>query len=136
MLANVQEVKFPVRGDERGRLVIQESMSELIPFEIKRTFFIFDTTPGTVRGRHAHHKNQQMLICVSGSCVISCEMPDGTRSDHLLNWPDKGLLVEGMVWHKMKDFSKDAILLVLSSEHYDEGDYIRKYEDFKRICGR
>lgn len=136
MLANVAEIRFPTRGDDRGRLIIQEGMSELVPFEIKRTFFIFDTTPGTVRGKHAHHKNRQMLICVAGSCVISCEMPDGTRSDHLLNWPDKGLLIEGMVWHEMKEFSKDAILLVLASEHYDESDYVRKYEDFKRICGR
>lgn len=133
MLANVAEVKFPTRGDERGRLIIQEGMSELVPFEIKRTFFIFDTTPGTVRGKHAHHKNRQMLICLSGSCVISCEMPDGTKSDHLLNWPDKGLLIEGMVWHEMKEFSKDAILLVLASEHYDESDYVRKYEDFKSV---
>lgn len=130
MLANVQEVKFPTLGDERGRLVVQESMSERVPFEIKRTFFIFDTTPGTVRGNHAHHKNRQLLICVSGACTIKCEMPDGTKTEHRLDWPDKGLLVEGMVWHTMEEFSKDAVLLVLASEHYDEADYIRRYDDF------
>lgn len=134
MLANVQEVKFPTRGDERGRLVIQEGMSDLVPFEIKRTFFIFDTTPGTVRGNHAHYKNRQMLICVSGACTICCEMPDGTKSSYRLDWPDKGLLIEGMVWHDMREFSKDAVLLVLASEHYNEQDYIRHYEDFKRIA--
>lgn len=134
MLANVQEVKFPTRGDERGRLVIQEGMSDLVPFEIKRTFFIFDTTPGTVRGNHAHYKNRQMLICVSGACTICCEMPDGTKSSYRLDWPDKGLLLEGMVWHDMREFSKDAVLLVLASEHYNEQDYIRHYEDFKRIA--
>ena len=112
MLANVREVTFPVKGDERGRLVIQESLSEIVPFEIRRTFFIFDTTPGTVRGNHAHHKNRQMLICTSGACTISCEMPDGTKSSHRLDWPNKGLLIEGMVWHEMKEFSKDAVLAV------------------------
>lgn len=135
MLANVQEVKFPVRGDERGRLVIQESMSEFVPFEIRRTFFIFDTTPGTVRGKHAHHKNRQMLICVSGACTIVCEMPDGTKTTHRLDWPDKGLLIEGMVWHEMKEFSKDAVLLVLASEHYDEADYIRDHCEFLKSIG-
>ena len=130
MLANVQEVKFPTLGDERGRLVVQESMSERVPFEIKRSFFIFDTTPGTVRGNHAHHKNRQMLICVSGACTIKCEMPNGAKNEYRLDWPDKGRLIEGMVWHTMEEFSKDAVLLVLASEHYDETDYIRRYDDF------
>lgn len=133
MLANVKEVKFPTRGDERGRLIVQEGGGDLVPFEIKRTFFIFDTTPGIVRGNHAHHKNRQMLICTSGACTIDCEMPDGTKTSHRLDWPDKGLLVEGMVWHQMKEFSKDAVLLVLASEHYDESDYIRSYDEFLKM---
>ena len=120
MISNVQNVKFPVRGDERGKLVIQEGLSNAVPFEIKRTFFIFDTTPGTIRGSHAHYRNRQLLICVSGACTIKCEMPDGSKSEYRLDWPDKGLLVEGMVWHTMEEFSKDAVLLVLASEHYDE----------------
>ena len=134
MFANVIEVKFPTLGDERGRLVVQEAMSERVPFEIRRSFFIFDTTPGTIRGNHAHYKNRQLLICVSGACTIKCEMPDGTKSEYRLDWPDKGLLVEGMVWHTMEEFSKDAVLLVLASEHYDEADYVRSYDEFKRLC--
>lgn len=135
MFANVKEVTFPILGDGRGRLVVQEGMGDFVPFEIKRTFFIFDTTPGTVRGSHAHHRNRQLLICVSGACTIKCEMPDGTKSVHRLDWPDKGLLVEGMVWHTMEEFSKDAVLLVLASEHYDEADYVRDYAIFKQLCG-
>ena len=133
MLANIKEVSFPVYGDERGRLIVQESLSESVPFEIRRTFFIFDTTQGTVRGKHAHRKNRQLLVCVSGACSISCEMPDGSNTEYRLDGPDKGLLIEGMVWHEMKDFSKDAVLLVLASEHYDESDYVRRYEDYRRI---
>ena len=136
MLANIKELLLPTLGDERGHLVVQESLSELVPFEIKRTFFIFDTTPGTVRGKHAHHRNRQILICVSGACTIECEMPDGIKSFHRLDWPNKALLLEGMVWHEMKEFSKDAVLLVLASEHYDETDYVRSYDEFKRVSKR
>ena len=108
-------------------------MSEDVPFEVKRMYYIFDTTPGTVRGNHAHKALKQMLICVSGACTIVCEMPDGTKSEHRLDWPDKGLLIEGLVWRQMKDFSKDAVLIVLASEHYDESDYIRNYTVFKKL---
>lgn len=134
MIANINEIRFPIRGDERGRLIVQEGMSEFVPFEIKRTYFIFDTTPGVVRGNHAHHRNRQMLICVIGACTICCELPNGTKSTYRLDCPNKGLLIEGMVWHDMREFSKDAVLLVLASEHYDETDYVRSYDDFKSIC--
>ena len=130
MLANVKEVTFAERGDERGKLIALEALSAAVPFEVKRVYFIYDTTPGTVRGKHAHRQLRQMLICVSGACTIECEMPDGTKSEYRLDWPNKGLLIEGMVWHNMKEFSKDAVLLVLASEHYDEADYVRDYRVF------
>ena len=131
MLANVQEVTFAEHGDDRGKLIALETLSEAVPFEVKRVYFIYDTTTGTVRGKHAHRQLRQMLICVSGACTIECEMPDGTESEYRLGWPNKGLLIEGLVWHNMKEFSKDAVLLVIASEHYDEADYIRGYEVFK-----
>lgn len=136
MDAKVNEVKFLPKGDERGQLIALEEVSEQIPFEVKRLYYIFDTTPGTVRGNHAHKSLKQMLICVSGACTIACEMPDGTKSEHRLDWPDKGLLIEGHVWRQMKDFSKDAVLIVLASEHYDEADYIRDYQVFLKECSR
>ena len=61
---------------------------------------------------------------------------DDARVLELSVWPDRGLLIEGLVWRNMKDFSKDAVLLVLASEHYDEADYIRNYEGFSRLKGR
>ena len=136
MLANVQEVTFIEHGDARGKLIALEMFSDVVPFEMKRVYFIYDTTPGTVRGKHAHRQLRQVLICVSGACTIECEMPDGTKSEHRLDWPNKGLLIEGLVWRNMKDFSKDAVLLVLASEHYDEADYIRDYEVFRREAQR
>jgi len=133
MFANVQEVVFAEHGDVRGKLIALETLSSVVPFEVKRVYFIYDTTPGTVRGKHAHRQLRQMLLCVSGACTIECEMPDGTKSKHRLDWPNKGLLVEGMVWHNMKEFSKDAVLLILASEHYDEADYIRDYVAFRQL---
>ena len=126
----VREIKFPQHGDERGKLIALEALSELVPFDVKRVYYIFDTTPGTVRGKHAHRVLKQLLICVSGACTIECEMPDGVKSEYRLDLPDRGLLIEGLVWRNMKEFSKDAVLLVFASEHYDETDYIRDYHTF------
>ncbi len=136
MNPKAQELTFSQHGDERGQLIALEALSDLVPFEVKRVYYIFDTTPGTVRGNHAHRELKQVLICLSGACTIVCEMPDGVKSEYRLDWPNKALLIEGMVWRQMKDFSKDAVLLVLASEHYDESDYLRKYDDFLKECGR
>ena len=131
MLQNVQRINLVTKGDERGRLIALEALSEQMPFEVKRAYYIFDTTPGTVRGKHAHRVLRQMLICVSGSCVIRCDKGDSSGPvDYLLDWPDQGLLLEGMVWHDMLHFSKGAVLLVFASAHYDPSDYIRDYDLF------
>lgn len=136
MDAKVREIQFVPKGDERGQLIALEALSEQVPFEVKRVYYIFDTTPGTIRGNHAHKNLKQVLICVSGACTIVCEMPDGTRTEHRLDWPNRGLVIEGLVWRQMKDFSKDAVLIVLASEHYDEADYIRDYNQFRKECAK
>lgn len=124
------------RGDARGKLIPLEEGGVEAPFDVKRVYYIFDTTPGTVRGKHAHRRLKQLLVCVSGACTITCELPDGTRGEHRLDRPTKGLVIEGVVWREMKDFSTDAVLMVLASEHYDPTDYIRDYGQFKKECGR
>ena len=134
MNACIREMELESFGDTRGQLIPLEGLSDHVPFDVKRVYYIFDTTPGTVRGNHAHKTLKQVLICVSGACTVVCEMPDGTRSEHRLDWPTKGLLVEGLVWREMKDFSKDAVLLVLASEHYNPDDYIRDYAAFRQAA--
>ena len=136
MMTSVKEITLESHGDERGKLIPLEASGVDVPFEVKRVYYIFDTTPGTVRGRHAHRRLSQVLVCVSGACTVVCELPDGTRSEHRLDWPTKGLVIEGVVWREMKDFSKDAVLMVLASEHYDPADYIRDYDQFRKECGR
>lgn len=126
----VKWLDFPPLGDERGSLVALEA-NETVPFEIKRVYYLFGTKNGVTRGLHAHLDLKQVLLCVTGSCKILLD--DGVvRQSVLLDSPTKGLLVESLVWREMSEFSSDCVLLVLASHHYDETDYIRNYDDFKR----
>ena len=125
----VKVVQLQPIGDATGSLIALESSTKNIPFEIKRVYYIFDTTPGTIRGNHAHKELKQILIALSGSCTVVCD--DGEkRKEYTLDWPSKGLYIEGMIWREMKNFSKGSVLMVLASEKYDEGDYIRNYDTF------
>ena len=107
----------------RGTLTVIE---KLIPFEIKRVFYIYGVDD-SVRGKHRHHTTVQAAVCISGSCVVSNN--DGNkRENFLLDSPDKCLILEPQDWHMMHDFTADAILLVLASTHFDPADYI--YEEY------
>ena len=124
----IKWIDFPALGDERGSLVALEA-EKSVPFVIKRVYYIFGTKAGVSRGFHAHKKLQQVAICITGNCRMILD--DGQqRSEVLLNSPNKGLVIGDLVWREMHDFSKDCVLLVLASEHYDESDYIRNYDDF------
>ena len=126
----IQFVELPNLSDDRGGLVAIEANKE-ISFNIKRVYYIFATKSEVVRGCHAHKQLQQLLICVSGSCRMVLD--DGMRRESvILNAPDKGLLINNLVWREMHEFSEDCILLVLASEYYDENDYIRDYDAFLR----
>ncbi|MCZ8531809.1 sugar 3,4-ketoisomerase [Psychrobacillus psychrodurans] len=122
-----KQLAFDVISDKRGSLVSLES-NRNIPFDIKRLYYIYGTSDQP-RGFHAHKALRQVLICVKGSCKILLD--DGIEKRvYELNLPNKGILVEKMVWREMYDFSEDCVLLVLASEYYDEKDYIRDYSDF------
>lgn len=122
------EVKLDIIGDERGSLVVVEEL-DAIPFELKRIFYMYGNGPEIRRGFHAHRESKQMLVCVSGSCKVLTEGTDGLKTV-LLDSPDKGLYLEGLVWHEMFDYSDDGVLLVMADRPYDESDYVRKYQDF------
>ena len=124
----IKTYRFPPHGDERGQLVALEAMED-IPFQVKRVYYIYDTLPGVVRGKHAHRCLEQILVCVHGSCKVALE--DGQeRREILLDDPTLGLYISNDTWREMYDFSEGAVLLVLASEHYDEADYIRDYTQF------
>lgn len=119
---------FQPHGDERGQLVALEEYKE-VPFKIKRVYYMYDMSPRIVRGRHAHKNLQQILICIHGSCKILLD--NGSEKKVVpLEKPYEGLYVANNMWREMYDFSKDAVLMVLASELYDENDYIRNYDEF------
>jgi len=127
----VKVLKYTTKGDNRGSLIALEENST-IPFGVKRVYYIFNTRKNERRGYHAHINLKQVAICVKGSCKFLID--DGCeRQTILLDSPEKGLLIEGLVWREMYDFSSDCVLLVLASELYDEDDYIRDYQKFMDI---
>lgn len=124
-------ITFSPKGDQNGLLIALENNIN-IPFTIKRCYFIYGTKEGVIRGKHAHLNLKQILICVSGSVDIYCEYLNHKEIFHL-NSPKQGLYLDSLIWHEMHNFSKDAVLLVLANDFYNEKDYIRNYEDFKKI---
>jgi len=123
-------IDFQSLGDERGSLVAVEiGQEKAVPFAIRRVYYIYRTELGISRGFHAHKALRQVAIPVAGRCRMVLD--DGFRQEDVwLDNPTRGLLIDSMMWREMHDFSKDCVLLVLASEHYDEGDYIRDYKQF------
>lgn len=125
---DIKLIPLQAHGDERGSLIALEEENN-IPFEIKRVYYMFNTIEGVRRGLHAHRKLKQIAIAVRGSCRFVLD--DGReRVEILLDNPCQGLLIDSCIWREMYDFSKDCVLMVLADSHYDENDYIRKYEEF------
>lgn len=125
-------LEFRETGDERGQLVVVEGMED-IPFEIKRVFYIYGSDSTVVRGQHANRRTEFVLINVAGNSKVRVKDGKGNEGIFLLNRPHTGIYLPNMVWKEMYDFSEDSVLLVLASEHYDEGEYIRNYEEFCRL---
>ena len=131
MKSNYKLIDFKTLGDERGSLIAIEQGYNT-PFEIKRVYYIFDTKEDVRRGYHAHIDLKQLAICIKGSCTFVLD--DGEVKNELtLSSPNTGLLIEGLLWREMYNFSDDCVLLVLASEHYDESDYIRDYDKFIEV---
>lgn len=124
-------IDIEVIGDSRGSLIVMEQGSN-IPFILKRAYYIFDNKSDVSRGFHAHKNLQQLAVCVAGRCRIVLD--DGkNRRDFWLDSPTKGLPIESMVWREMHDFSDNCVLVVFASEEYNESDYIRSYQEFKKM---
>ena len=121
---------FKKNGDERGYLTVVEG-NKTIPFEIKRVFYIYGTEQNIVRGNHSNRKTEFVLIAVSGSCKVLVKDGLGHEEIYCLDDPNQGLYLPRMLWKEMYDFSKDCVLLVLASEHYDEQEYIRNFEELQ-----
>lgn len=105
--------------DNRGNLTVIENV---LPFNIERVFYIYGVDK-SVRGGHRHHKTIQAAVCIQGECKIF-NNDGGKKQIFHMNKPSKCVLLEPRDWHKMYDFSEDAILMVLASEKFEQDDYI------------
>jgi len=111
---------------------ISVAEQQQLPFQAQRIFWTYYTPESIVRGRHAHHRTEQILIATAGRIIVTTELTDGTIQTFRLEDPQMGLYVPPNAWHTMQ-YSHSAVQLVLASTPYDEQDYIRSYDDFKRI---
>jgi dTDP-4-dehydrorhamnose 3,5-epimerase-like enzyme len=124
-------IDLPKMSDPRGNLTFIEQNNH-IPFDIKRVFYIYDVPTGESRGAHAHKTLEQFLICISGSFDV--ELDDGNNKKIIhLNRPWKGLYIPPLIWASEKNFDPGSVCIVLVSNHYEEKDYLRNYDEFLKI---
>lgn len=121
-------IELPRIVDSRGNLSFAENQTQL-PFEIKRSYWIYDVPGGTERGGHAYRENTEFVIALSGSFDVLLD--NGTSVEHIsLNRSYYGLLIPKLIWRTMVNFSTNSLALVLSSTEYNPNDYIRDYQEF------
>jgi dTDP-4-dehydrorhamnose 3,5-epimerase-like enzyme len=126
-LNDIEIINLPVIEDVRGNLAfIQEG---IIPYSFKRVYYLFDVPSGAERGGHAHIVQHETLIALSGSFDVVVD--DGIEKRKVtLNRPNKGLLIPEGIWRELENFSSGAVCLVIAQDVFDEGDYIRDYNEF------
>ena len=118
-------------GYKDGALLPFELGSDF-PFAPKRMFYVYDTPEGSVRGNHAHHTTEQVLICLSGQIDVICH--DGkSKKIYSLESPTQGLYIPSMIWDECVYALQNSVLLVLSSTSYDPKDYITDYQQFLEL---
>lgn len=123
----VNWIDIPSIKDPRGNLAVLENSK--LPYKIKRVFYLFDVPSGSSRGGHSLKTTSQFLIPLSGSFELV--LKDGINEKTvMLHNPTRGVLIPTMTWRELRNFSAGAVCLVLASEEFDEGDYIRDWEEF------
>lgn len=123
----IQIIEIPKIKNTKGNIGVIEN--DVVPFDIKRVYYLYDVPSSAKRGGHAHKALQQLLVPLSGSFDVV--LKDGTEELTItLNKPDKGLLINSNIWRELENFSSGAVCMVIASDVYSEDDYIRDYNDF------
>lgn len=126
-IQNCKLLSIPKIEDPRGNLSVIEK--NVIPFEIKRVYYLYDVPSGAERGGHSHKEQQEFLVALSGSFDVI--LSDGKQEKKVtLNKPFQGLLITNEIWRELKNFSSGAVCLVIASDLFSEEDYIREFHDF------
>ena len=130
-LSDVKTIELPRFLDRRGNLSLIQQMKQ-IPFEIERTYWIYDVPGGEMRGGHAYKSNREFIVALSGGFDVVLD--DGVeRRTFPLNRSYYGLYVPNGIWREMNNFSTNSVALVLASEPYSPQDYIFDYEQYKTM---
>ncbi|NBF09326.1 sugar 3,4-ketoisomerase [Pseudomonas sp. Fl4BN1] len=127
-IINCKLIELPKITDQRGNLTFIES-GRHIPFDIKRTYYLYDVPGGASRAAHGHRNLHQLMISISGSFDVTLDDGHEKKTFHL-NRSYYGLYIPPMMWRDLDNFSSAAVCMVLASDFYDESDYFRNYEDF------
>lgn len=126
-IQNCKILSIPKIEDPRGNLSVIEN--DVIPFDIKRVYYLYDVPSGAERGGHSHKEQYEFLVALSGSFDVI--LNDGSQQKTVtLNKPFEGLLITSGIWRELKNFSSGAVCLVIASDVFLEEDYIREFEDF------
>lgn len=129
----VKLLDLPKNLDDRGNLSFVQ-FPDQIPFSIKRTYWIYDVPGGEIRGGHAFMAQQEFIIALSGSFEVVLHDGKDERC-YQLNRSYYGLYVPKMIWRYMRNFSTNSLALIMSDLSYNQKDYIRDFEAFKRLKG-
>lgn len=130
-LNDVRLLQLPKVLDSRGNLSFIES-EQHVPFKIQRTYLIYDVPGGEIRGGHAYRELQEFIVALSGSFDVILDDGFNTKK-YSLNRSYYGLYVPKMIWRGLENFSTNSLCMILASEKYDEKDYFRDYDDFKKM---
>ncbi len=122
-------IEFPKIGDPTIGYISVVEFEKLLPFKPERVYWTYYTPESIVRGRHAHHKTEQVLIAVSGTILLHIETIEGDLFTYKLEKPTQGIYIPPLAWHTMQ-YSHTAVQLIIASSKYDEADYIRSYDEF------
>lgn len=134
MISDCKIIELPKISDVRGNLSFIEGGVH-IPFDIKRTYYLYDVPGGSDRGSHAHKSLHQFVVAMSGSFDVVLDDGNEKKRFHL-NRSYYGLYVCPMMWRDLDNFSSGSVCMVLASERYDELDYIRNYHEFIALANK
>lgn len=124
---NVALIQIPKIEDTRGNLSVIEN--DILPFEFKRVYYLYDVPSAAERGGHSHKEQKEFLIALSGSFDVV--LNDGMQQQIVtLNKPFEGLLINQGIWRELNNFSSGSVCLVIASAVFDEDDYIRDFDEF------
>jgi hypothetical protein len=130
--ASLRLITFRKILDPRGNLTPVEQ-TEDVPFPIRRAYWIYDVPGGAARGGHAYRTLEELFIALSGSFDLTVDDGLGSTVRQTLNRSYYGVYLPAMTWRRLENFSTNAVCLILASQPYDEGDYLRDYQTFRDL---